>query len=81
MNMEYGHLGISACLRSPVSRPRPLPRPHAARHLESAVLAIITIDLRGLIEERLFDYSAQGPVGRNVEMLLPEPEHDAPTGR
>jgi hypothetical protein len=44
-------------------------------------LAIITIDLRGLIEERLFDYSAQGPVGRNVEMLLPEPEHDAPTGR
>jgi PAS domain S-box-containing protein len=53
--------------------------------LESAVIAIITIDERGLIEtvnpatERLFDYSASELVGHNVKMLMPEPyraEHD-----
>jgi PAS domain S-box-containing protein len=53
--------------------------------LESAVIAIITIDERGLIEtvnpatERLFGYSASELVGHNVKMLMPEPyraEHD-----
>jgi PAS domain-containing protein len=57
-------LGISACLRSPVSRPRPPPRPQRRGILESAVTAIITIDHRGLIEsinpatEPLFGYGA-----------------------
>jgi PAS domain S-box-containing protein len=47
--------------------------------LESAVIAIITIDERGLIEtvnpatERLFGYSASELVGHNVNMLMPEP--------
>jgi PAS domain S-box-containing protein len=54
--------------------------------LESAVIAIITIDERGLIEsinpatERLFGYGASELIGQNVKMLMPEPyksEHDA----
>ena len=53
--------------------------------LESAVIAIITIDDRGLIEsvnpatERLFGYGAAELVGRNVNVLMPDPyraEHD-----
>jgi PAS domain S-box-containing protein len=53
--------------------------------LESAVIAIITIDEGGLIEtvnpatERLFGYSASELVGYNVKVLMPEPyraEHD-----
>jgi PAS domain S-box-containing protein len=54
--------------------------------LESAVIAIITIDDRGLVEsinpatERLFGYSAAELLGQNVNRLMPEPykgEHDA----
>jgi PAS domain S-box-containing protein len=47
--------------------------------LQSAVTAIITIDDQGLIEninpatERLFGYSAEELVGRNVKLLMPEP--------
>jgi PAS domain S-box-containing protein len=47
--------------------------------LQSAVTAIITIDEKGLIEninpatERLFGYSADELVGRNVKLLMPEP--------
>jgi PAS domain S-box-containing protein len=53
--------------------------------LESAVIGIITIDDRGLIEtvnpatERLFGYSAAELIGHNVKILMPEPyraEHD-----
>jgi hypothetical protein len=69
---------------SPITGQPPSPAAQAAMLrglLESAVLAIITIDLRRLIEERLFDHSAQGLIGRNVKMLMPELEHDASTGR
>ena len=54
--------------------------------LESAVIAIITIDDRGLIEtvnpatEGLFGYAAAELIGQNVKVLMPEPyrsEHDA----
>ena len=47
--------------------------------LESAVIAIITIDDRGLIEninpatERFFGYSASELIGQNVGVLMPEP--------
>jgi PAS domain S-box-containing protein len=53
--------------------------------LESAVTAIITIDIRGLIEsvnpatESLFGYAASELSGQNVKILMPEPyraEHD-----
>jgi PAS domain S-box-containing protein len=53
--------------------------------LESAVIAIITIDDRGLIEgvnpatERLFGYGAAELIGQNVKLLMPDPyraEHD-----
>ena len=53
--------------------------------LESAVTAIVTIDVRGLIEsinpatESLFGYSASEVIGQNVKMLMPDPyraEHD-----
>jgi PAS domain S-box-containing protein len=54
--------------------------------LESAVAAIITIDVRGHIEtvnpaaERMFGYTASEVLGRNISMLMPEPyrsQHDA----
>src|SRR6478736_7541190 len=47
--------------------------------LQSAVTAIITIDLCGVIEsanpatERLFGYLAADLVGQNVKVLMPEP--------
>ncbi len=54
--------------------------------VESAVDAIIVIDRRGRIEsfnpaaERMFGYSAEEVLGRNVAMLMPEPhatQHDS----
>ena len=54
--------------------------------LDAAVDAIIVIDHRGRIEqfslsaERIFGYTAAEVIGRNVELLMPEPyraEHDA----
>jgi PAS domain S-box-containing protein len=54
--------------------------------VESAVDGIILIDERGTIEafnpaaERIFGYSAQEVLGRNVKMLMPSPyrdEHDS----
>lgn len=53
--------------------------------LETTVDAIITIDARGKIEsfnkaaERIFGYAAREVMGKNVEVLMPEPyrsEHD-----
>lgn len=54
--------------------------------LENAVEAIITIDTRGIVEsfnpaaERLFGYTRDEILGRNVSILMPAPyqnEHDA----
>ncbi len=54
--------------------------------LNTAVDAIMTIDARGLIQsvnpatERMFGYSQQEMVGRNIMMLMPEPyrsHHDS----
>lgn len=49
--------------------------------VETAVDAIITIDVAGIISslnpaaERLFGYRADELIGRNVSMLMPEPDH------
>lgn len=75
-------------MSQPPGSPAPSPQAQTARLrgiLESAVTAIITIDERGIIEsvnpatERLFGYGAEELVGRNVNVLMPEPyrsEHD-----
>lgn len=53
--------------------------------LETTVDAMITIDVRGIVEsfnkaaERIFGYRAEEVIGQNVKMLMPEPyreEHD-----
>jgi PAS domain S-box-containing protein len=58
--------------------------------LQSAVAAIITIDARGRIEavnpaaEQMFGYSADELIGRNINMLMPEPyrsQHDTYLGK
>ena len=60
----------------------PSPEAQAAKLrgiLESAVIAIITIDEKGLIEnvnpatQRLFGYGADELIGHNVKVLMPEP--------
>ena len=71
-----------------ISGQSPSPEAQAAKLrgiLELAVIAIVTIDDKGLIEsinpatERLFGYNAAELISRNVKVLMPEPykaEHD-----
>jgi two-component system, LuxR family, sensor kinase FixL len=73
---------VEAALRASEERYRSI--------IDSAVDAIIVIDRRGRVEafnaaaERLFGYAATDVLGRNVNMLMPEPyhgEHDQYMGR
>lgn len=73
-------------MQKPVSNQ---PQEEAARWraiVESAVDGIIVIDRRGAIEffnpaaERMFGYAADEVVGRNVSLLMPEPDASAHDG-
>src|SRR5262245_28426142 len=64
---------VGAALRASEERYRSI--------VDSAVDAILVIDRRGRIEafnaaaERLFGYTAAEAIGRNVNILMPEPYH------
>ena len=64
---------VEAALRASEERYRSI--------IDSAVDAIIVIDRRGRVEafnaaaERLFGYAAKDVLGRNVNMLMPQPYH------
>ena len=71
-------LEIEAALRRSEARLRSI--------VECAVEGIITIDDHGLVEtfnpaaERLFGYAASEVIGRNVNMLMPSPDHERHDG-
>jgi PAS domain S-box-containing protein len=54
--------------------------------LENAVSGVITIDEKGVIgtfntaAENIFSYSAEEAIGKNVSMLMPDPDHSAHDG-
>ncbi|SFG01915.1 sensor histidine kinase [Pontibacter chinhatensis] len=54
--------------------------------IETAVDGIITIDTRGIMESanpaaaRIFGYEPEEMIGRNVSMLMPEPDHSLHDG-
>ncbi|MBE7374259.1 PAS domain S-box protein [Pseudomonas lopnurensis] len=54
--------------------------------IANVIDAIVIIDARGIIEtfnhaaERIFGYSAQEMIGRNLSMLMPEPDRSAHDG-
>src|SRR6478735_9069171 len=54
--------------------------------IETAIDGIITIDMRGIIESvnpaglRLFGYDLEEVKGRNINMLMPEPDKSAHDG-
>ncbi|MFO1406164.1 MAG: PAS domain S-box protein [Steroidobacteraceae bacterium] len=54
--------------------------------MNAAVDAVIVIDHRGLVEEfslaaeRMFGYRAEEVIGRNISMLMPEPDRSAHDG-
>ena len=61
-------------------------RARALAVFETTVDGVITIDTRGRIEtfnagaERIFEYTAEQVVGRNVHVLMPEPYHSEHDG-
>jgi PAS domain S-box-containing protein len=71
-------VGIETALRKSEERLRAI--------VESAVDGIIVIDERGRIQafngsaERLFGYTSEETIGRNVNMLMPSPDHEQHDG-
>lgn len=59
---------------------------HLRSILDTVPDAMVVIDVRGIIQsfsataERLFGWSAEEVIGRNVSMLMPQPYHDAHDG-
>lgn len=59
---------------------------HTQTILDNMVDGLITIDARGIVQsfnpaaERIFDYAAEGVIGRNVNMLMPSPHREAHDG-
>lgn len=63
--------------------PRSLREAHLKAVLDSAIDGIITIDEKGVIQtfnpaaERIFGYPADSVIGRNVSILMPDPDRSA----
>jgi two-component system sensor kinase FixL len=88
----HGHVVAASAIGRDVSRAKRLESELAsseARYrsiVDSAVDAILVIDAIGRIEafnaaaERLFEYTADEVIGRNVNILMPEPYHSEHDG-